>query len=220
MPYTSADYTEMIILYGECNRNAVATARVYRERFLNRDRYPDKNTILRAVQRCRETGNLMPNNVERVGRPRVVRNVVNEERVLAAVRADPGTSTRRLERRIHISRSTINRITRTEKIHPYRKRKVQKLEAGDYQLRVDFCQFILHSNDADPDFLSGILWTDESLFTREGCFNQHNTHWYAEENPHMTVNRNFQNKWKINVWGGIIGDHVILYELPETMDVS
>ncbi|XP_044582695.1 uncharacterized protein LOC123263790 [Cotesia glomerata] len=83
---------------------------------------------------------------------------------------------------------------------------------------MDFHQFILDSNDADPNFLRVILWTDESLFTREGCFNQHNSHYNAEENPHMTVNRNFPNKWKINVWGKIIGDHVILYELPETMD--
>ncbi|XP_057338438.1 uncharacterized protein LOC130676305 [Microplitis mediator] len=218
MVYTSADFTEMIILYGECNRNASAAARVYRERFLNRDSYPDKNVILRALHRSRESGNLMPNNVELVGRPREVRNVRNEERVLAAIRADSSTSTRRVERQIHISRSTVNRITRTEKIHPYHRRKVQKLEDGDYRLRMDFCQFILDSNDADPNFLRGILWTDESLFTREGCFNQHNSHWYEDENPHMTVNRNFQNKWKINVWGRIIGDHVILYELPETMD--
>ncbi|XP_074097975.1 uncharacterized protein LOC141526786 isoform X1 [Cotesia typhae] len=27
-----------------------------------------------------------------------------------------------------------------------------------------------------------------------------------------------RNKWKINMWGGIIGDTVLLYELPETMN--
>lgn len=218
--YTSAEYVEMIILYGECGRSALETSRRYRDLFPNREHYPCHNVILRAINRLRVTGNVQPVKAERAGRPRQVRTVRNEELVLDEVYADPETSTRKLERRLHISRATINNITRGENLHPYHMQKVHKLEPGDNALRIQFCRSILRLNQEDPNFLRSVLWTDESLFTREGCFNQHNTHYYAMENPRQTRNRGFQYRWKINMWGGIIGDCILLYELPETMNVS
>lgn len=197
--YSNADYVEMLILYGECQRNARLTCRVYRERFPDRQRFPTHGLITRLVNRARESGYVGLNRIERAGRPRDVRTVQLEERVIDAVHAEPGTSTRRLERRLHVSRTMINKITRTEKLHPYHKQRVQDLEGGDRELRLHFCQMMIRKDEDDPDFLRNMLWTDESLFTREGCFNQHNVHHYSEENPRLTVARNFQNKWKINM---------------------
>ncbi|KAH0548068.1 hypothetical protein KQX54_000246 [Cotesia glomerata] len=68
--YSNADYVEMLILYGECQRNARLTCRVYRERFPDRQRFPTHGLITRLVNRARESGYVGLNHIERVGRPR------------------------------------------------------------------------------------------------------------------------------------------------------
>lgn len=98
---------------------------------------------------------------------------------------------------------------------------VAGLENDDFDKRVQFCRFLLHSDVDDPDFLKRILWTDESKFTREGIFNQHNLHhWtHKDENPRRKRLRNFQRKFSINVWAGVIGNQVIgPHYLPENLN--
>ncbi|KAL1490093.1 hypothetical protein ABEB36_012835 [Hypothenemus hampei] len=80
--YTAAEYTEMIILFGECGRNAREAARVYGERFPKRLRYPDHKTILHVLARSREIGALIPNRLEAGGASRVARALEVEEFIL------------------------------------------------------------------------------------------------------------------------------------------
>jgi hypothetical protein len=48
--YTATEYAEMLIIYGECRRNARAHARAH----------PNYNVFLRLVYRARDTGSLVP----------------------------------------------------------------------------------------------------------------------------------------------------------------
>jgi hypothetical protein len=48
--YSTADYVGMLKIYGECGRNAGEAARVYAQRFPNRN-YPDYKTILSVIAR-------------------------------------------------------------------------------------------------------------------------------------------------------------------------
>jgi hypothetical protein len=59
--YTAAEYTEMLIIYGECRRNARA--------------HPNYNVFLRLVYRARDTGSLVPTSQE-------IRTPVTEDAVL------------------------------------------------------------------------------------------------------------------------------------------
>jgi len=71
-------------------------------------------------------------------------------------------------------------------------------------------------NNAENDpFLKKILWTDEATFTSDGCINRRNEHHYAEHNPHCIKETNVQGRWTVNVWIGILGDHVIGPEFIE-----
>ncbi|KAL6418692.1 hypothetical protein ACFW04_011877 [Cataglyphis niger] len=56
---------------------------------------------------------------------------------------------------------------------------------------------------------SHVIFSDESLFTQEGIFNVHNMHFWSKENPRVTRLRNFQTRWKINVWAGIMGTEIL-----------
>ncbi|GBO13740.1 hypothetical protein AVEN_186581-1 [Araneus ventricosus] len=55
-------------------------------------------------------------------------------------------------------------------------------------------------------------------FTQEGMFNSHNFHLWSEENPHATRTRAAQEWFSVNVWDGIVGDHLVgPYLLPECL---
>ncbi|GBL84295.1 hypothetical protein AVEN_118672-1 [Araneus ventricosus] len=56
---------------------------------------------------------------------------------------------------------------------------------------------------------TGVLFTDEASFTREGVFNTHNAHFRAVENLHATRPRAAQSRFSVNVWTGIVGNHLI-----------
>ncbi|GFU92159.1 DUF4817 domain-containing protein [Trichonephila clavipes] len=66
---------------------------------------------------------------------------------------------------------------------------------------------------------ASVLFTDEaSFFSREGIFNTHNSHSWAAANPHVTCTRAAQDRFLVNVWAGILGDHLIgPYILPDRL---
>jgi hypothetical protein len=61
----------------------------------------------------------------------------------------------------------------------------------------------------NPFFVSSVLFTDETAFTRNGIINFHNNHVWAKENPHAVVQSRHQQQLSINVWEGIIGDVLV-----------
>lgn len=107
-------------------------------------------------------------------------------------------------------------------LYPYHFTKVQGLEPGDHATRRDFCHWLLNSDIELYNFLKNILWTDESLFTRQGIFNTHNMYFWADTNPKSGREVSFQRRFNINVWAGVIrnlllGPHVSQGTLNEEM---
>ena len=135
--------------------------------------------------------------------------VRDEERILQHFHDDPTQSTRGASHRLRISHSTIYRTLRRDSQHPYHYTRVQKLYAGDFEVRFDFCVDLLAQIQDDPDFHRKILWTDECCFTPNGIFNYKNYHYWAQQNPHVTRTRSFQYRYSINVWAGIIGSNLV-----------
>jgi hypothetical protein len=68
---------------------------------------------------------------------------------------------------------------------------------------------MLARHERNDQYLRRVLWTDESTFTRDGTFNCHNDHWYAQENPHVTKINKSQHRFQVMVWGGIV-DRIII----------
>lgn len=117
-----------------------------------------------------------------------------------------------------LSYSTVRRILKDEKLHAYHYTRVQDLRQEDYPERKRFCEYFLRRANEDPEFPSRVMFSDESLFTREGVFNSHNMHLWDDENPSATRVRNFQVRWKLNVWAGIMGTKILgPIILPDTL---
>jgi len=95
-----------------------------------------------------------------------------------------------------------------KKMHAYHYTRVQNLQEEDYPRRRKFCKNFLRKVDENPEFPYRVIFSDE-LFTREGIVNSHNMHMWSDENPRITRLRNFQVRWKMNVWAGIMNTNIM-----------
>lgn len=211
--YTPREYAEMHFTYGLCDGNARLAARTYRERYPNRDHYPDYRVFLRVNNAYME--GRIPGVRNANGRPRRV----DERLVLAEVNEDPSTSVRAISRRTGIARSTAHRILRRNNLHPYHVQRVQALLPADFPRRMNFCREMLRRCQQDPQFFNNILWCDESCFKKIGVFNMHNLHHWAVENPRIIREDRFQHQFSVNLWAGILDNKVIgPFELPSRLN--
>lgn len=94
-------------------------------------------------------------------------------------------------------------------MHPYHIVLHQSLNQNDYDMRLDYCNWLLQMIAEDRVLLSRILWTDECTFYSDGTVNLHNMHYWSEANPHWMEEVQHQGRWSLNVWCGILGGHII-----------
>ncbi|RLU25237.1 hypothetical protein DMN91_003330, partial [Ooceraea biroi] len=108
-----------------------------------------------------------------------------EEEVMECVRANPRTSTRQVASEVGCSNGSVWNIFHEHNLHPVKLTKVQDLAPGDPPQRLHYCQWLNACIGENTNFLSFVCSTDEKGFSREGTFNPHNAHYWAEENPHV-----------------------------------
>jgi hypothetical protein len=200
----NAEYADIHFVCGFCDGNAAAAAREYLLRYRDR-RHPERRVFEALHRRLKETGSFNPRT--HIGRGR--RNVQDDEVVLDAVNDNPSSSTRRIESQTGLSQSAVWRVLRENSLNPFHLQPVQGLQPRDKERRLDYCRWLLHRVVDEPDFLNRVLWTDEAEFTRDGAMNLHNLHVWAEENPHPTRSSSFQHRFSVNIWAGIVDDHLI-----------
>lgn len=104
--------------------------------------------------------------------------------------------------------TSIWRILRRHKFHPYGIKLTQELVEADYWKRLDFCELMDHCLRA-PNYLKNVCFTDESTFHLNGYVNRHNCRYWCEANPNEHRQAHTQRPQKLNVWAGILGDEVI-----------
>lgn len=193
--HTVEEYTDMVLIYGWARQNAAAAARLYRACFPNRQHFPTANTIYRAVLRLRNNvGNIMPNHHDAEA-PRQVRDPATDEAVLDAFEEDPESGLRlwreNLAWRIALSnklwKKMVCTITHTQR----------------------FCEWLLARFEEDQDFLSNILFTDESTFPQDGFWNSKNFHYWANENPQLVIEQKSQTRFSVKLWAGVIGNKMV-----------
>ncbi|EZA48413.1 hypothetical protein X777_13813 [Ooceraea biroi] len=139
MAFTAEEYTDTIICYRMAEENSREAARIYAERFPERDRHPSKNTIMRCVQRARETGSLQPRRNDMCNARQHIR-ADDEERIVRMFEENPGNSVRRAAHALGYSRYVVHRTLRQNALHPYHFQRVQQLLPRDAEQRIYFCE--------------------------------------------------------------------------------
>jgi len=66
--------------------------------------------------------------------------------------------------------------------------------------------------------IRNILSIDETHCTRNGVNNTRNSHLWDRDNPHGNVESNYQHRFTVNLWCGVIGDQLIgQYIFPQRL---
>ncbi|XP_046145770.1 uncharacterized protein LOC123989136 [Osmia bicornis bicornis] len=213
---TSAEYYNMMYVYAQCNSNANAAVRKYRE-IHGETNVPSAHSFRQMASRLYSTGSTMPQRRE------VVRDTTSRDRntdaVLSAFERDPTMSIREASQRLDIKPTTVHKMLKDSKMHPYKYVRVHQMNPQDYIQRIQYSRWLLGEIARNPSFSKCVLWTDEALFTRDGCFNAHNSHVWSDANPLAIRTRAGQVRWSFNVWAGICGDFIVgPYLLPDRLD--
>lgn len=200
--FSHREYADMIFVYGYCNGSAIRAVSEYRRRFPNR-RVPDHRVIQGVFASAQENG-MFPSKQVVCEREQGL-NLEDEENVLDTAEENPGVSTRRIASELQIpSHKAVWESLKKNSLKPFHLQPVQHLHDGDHALRLQFCEWMLQNRRLHKY----ILFSDEAQFTRDGVNNCHNEHRWSEENHHATFERNFQHRFSINVWCGMLNDQL------------
>ena len=195
--FSHVEYCDMHYVYGFCDGNALAAVEKYRRRFPDRMN-PSRGVFTRNHQTLRDTGSLPSVNVS--SEREMVGTINTRENILQMVERSPRLSTRRSASRVGVSRMQVWRTLHEEHFYPFHHQTVH-LEPGNHAQCLNLCHWI----QAHPELLGVILFTDEATFTRDGVNNSRN----VQDNPHETIVTNFQGRFSVNVWCGVIGNRLI-----------
>lgn len=193
----------MMIGYGDNCRSQVEVANLFNHR------YPElpnisQSTVSKIHAQFRELGHVKP--LKR--KPHFVEDDVKVD-ILLSVEENPTSSTRQIARENNVSQTTVLRCLHKEKLHPYKLTFVQELTEDDPDRRMDFCERLMNKLNRNEIALGTILFSDESTFTLNGEVNRQNCRYWSAENPNWMRETHTQYPQKVNVWAGIIGDHII-----------
>lgn len=168
---------------------------------------PRYNTILSMANRFNRTFSL--NDRQRPGRPKTARSNENICAVDAIVSESPTKSVRTIASESNLNRESVRLILVKElRLKPYRRHKQHELTAIDYPRRAQFSRAMLDTITNDPDFLSSILFSDESFFYLDPSSISYNSHYWASQDPHYTAEHPLQAP-RIIVWCALSATTII-----------
>lgn len=122
---------------------------------------------------------------------------------------DGQTSLKQFNNESNVPINTISKILKRHKFHPYKMQIKQALAEDDFDRRIQFCELMIERIAENDQLLKNICFSDESTFFLNGCVNKHNVRYWSDSNPYFMREGHTQRPQKVNVWAGILGDHVI-----------
>jgi len=199
------DRIEIVLIVGDGYKTEREAVAIFNER--HPDRPVSKTAVHKLISKFKETGSVA--DAKRSGRPKTATNEDNQINTLAVFQRSPIKSPMKAAAEVGISRTSLRRILKEHKYHPYKLQIVHGLDEEDEAVRLDFCQWgveAIENGILDP---SDICFSDEAIFSLNGHVNRHNCRYYSNENPHWRQDVHFQHDERVMVWCGIFCDSVI-----------
>jgi len=202
MPFTFsvAEYADMIYVYVFCDGNSVHAVGEYQRRFPNRI-IPTRRVFTRVYQTLLDTGTL-PGVC--IAAECDVNEGIDEEGIVQMVQSSPRASKRRIARRLRVPHATVCTL-HAESMFRYTTCSECNISDLAILLRLESCKWLNGSHQLH----CYILFTDKAQFSQGGVNNTHNSHVWADENPHATVESNFELRFSVNVWCAVLDDQLI-----------
>lgn len=172
---------------------------------------PCRRTILDIIHRFEKSGCIngcskcYQSNFHPISEERIEKEVS----VCAFVESSEPCSSRQISEQLGIPKTTVRRILHKKKYKCYKVRKNQEIFPDDQFRRLEFCEAIREKCDNDDNFTRNILFTDESTFSLHKRHNPSAVRYWSQKNKHLSRDVTTQYPQKLNVWAGILGDHII-----------
>lgn len=206
MGYSTEERVELVMIYARADNGLQQTSMIFHERHPNRPR-PSIHCISDLIRKFRTTGSVL--DAKRSGRPKTATGEAGQTAILAQASMQPQQSTREMSRAVGISESSVRRILKLHKFHPYKLHIVQELSDDDFDRRVEFCETFAQKIAGDPNLPLRICFSDEATFFLNGNVNKHNCRYWSQENPHEFREAHTQKPQKVNVWAGILANKIV-----------
>lgn len=206
MVYSLQERIELVGLYYKNNSSARAAARIFNE--THQGGHATHKYVIDLMHKFTSTGSV---GNKKHNRLELVNNEAIEVAVLGQVSLEnqQAQSLTTISREVSVSSSTVYRILHKHKYHPYKIKLVQELYEDDFDRRLEFCELLSQRLTDNPHLLHNLCFSDECTFSVNGLVNRHNCRYWAESDPHVVREYHTQNPQKLNVWCGILGDHIV-----------
>lgn len=197
--FTNEEYADIHLIYGFCECNSRAAVKEYKRRFPNR-KLPSRSIFSRVHQRLRETGSF-----HKKSKKKAINQKPDGQQEDGEVEDGPKVNDNQHSQENDATSLEIQQIIHRGSQYPYHFRHVQALQPEDYAARTDFCQWLVKNSY----LVKKLLFTDEAQFTLEGITNCHNSYVWSYNNPYPTFENNYQHRYSVNVWCGLLNNQLI-----------
>lgn len=216
--YSNSEKADMLRCYYISHNNARRASARYQQMYPYRMQ-PSFTYFNKLEHKLRESGSF--NDKENRQRRQNEDQENAEINILALLEANPRTSIREIAEECGCSVGFVSKIIKKHKFKAYKVQPVHEVMAGDYPRRMDFCRWLSREIHENRQYTHDILWSDESNFSNCGKYNRQNTHVWSQQQPNAIQPTNFQRRFSINVWAGVLGTRIIgphFYEGTLTAD--
>lgn len=201
---TLEEKIEIVLLCGETNRHR-DVAQIFNNRHPNRN--IQQSTVSRILTKFKQTGSV-ENNYKKKHTP--LRNTEDVELSVCLDVIEHGQTTLpAISERTDVKQSSVRNILHKNKFHAFKPKFIHTLKERDFDVRFNFSIWFQGEREEDYYFPYNILWTDEATFSSNGVVNSQNCRWWAQVNPHFTIECKDQYSFKTNVFCGILNNKVI-----------
>lgn len=141
-----------------------------------------------------------------------IRVILDEDmriRICAIVEMDPHLPSGQIAREVGVSQPSVLKVLKEAGYIPQKIRSGQILLTRDPHRRLQMCNEFIRRFRVNPTFKRRILWTDKYTFFVDGKRNVQDMRTWSCENPYIQVQTHSQYQQKVNVWCGIIDEHII-----------
>lgn len=188
-----------ITAWYECTRSVIVVQRKFRSEYGRNRVAPSGAAIRKWHKKFLSTGSIQ-GSVRK--REKTISTPENVSRVVEHFHEDPHSSIRRASSSLSLSLSSVQRILKTARWHPYKVQVLQKLHEEDLANRVEFAHDELDRISGDPNHLKFLIFSDEANFHLDGGFNRHNHRYWAPSNPQWVKEESLHSA-RITVWAAI-----------------
>ena len=197
MAFTTEEKIKCAVIF-EQTKSAVTVRRTFKKMF--KKEAPPASTIRSWHKKLMTTGSLITPN--KGNQARTSRNEENFKKVEDHFKENPHSSTRRASLILDVSQSSVVRILKNIKWHPYKVQVIQKLSAEDLAKRSQFAHEELARIENNSMHLANLMFSDGAHFHLDGAVNRHNHRYWAPKNPHWTLEKGLHSP-RTTVWAAI-----------------